>query len=155
MLKKPSKLTRFAHLYFSRFISIHCTIFWASFAFDVGIFLIGFSICSSTSVFPFLFIIVFGWNHGRWGTMLGINYPSKSFWRKDFPRLLIISSNSLSSSLLVYSNVFGGCFLAKGQVKTICFILTFFTFFSSSFFLTSLLNLSKVLSLMASSKATK
>jgi hypothetical protein len=32
--------------------------------------------------------------------------------------LLIISSNSLPSSLFVYSSVFGGCFLAKGQVKT-------------------------------------
>jgi hypothetical protein len=33
--------------------------------------------------------------------------------------LLIISSNSLPSSLFVYSSVFGGCFLAKGQVKTL------------------------------------
>jgi len=55
--------------------------------------------------------------------MLGTISSSKSFRRNDFSKLLIISFNSLSSSLFVCSSVFGG--LAKGQMKTLGSFLEF------------------------------
>jgi len=57
--------------------------------------------------------------------MLGTSSSSKSFRRNDFSKLLIISFNSLSSSLFVCSSVFGGCSLAKGQMKTLGSFLEF------------------------------
>jgi hypothetical protein len=57
-LNKLSKLARLAHLSLLESIFIHCSIFWLSFALNIGFFLIILSTYSSIGALPSHFIIV-------------------------------------------------------------------------------------------------
>jgi len=80
-LNRLSKLVHLTHLSSLESNFIHYSIFWFSFALDIGFFLIGFSTCSSTGALPFHFIMVLIYDLRHWGIMLEIGLSSKSFWR--------------------------------------------------------------------------